>query len=113
MEELEEEHSQLKREHRDKCREHDQLKRLCGQLKDDVCALKFEVEERDRLIAEKGLVIVVGEPDEEGEPPKKALVQADNAKLLEEAGDGSLGKKNIKSTTISLSNKTFSIQTYD
>ncbi|XP_076266641.1 leucine-rich repeat flightless-interacting protein 2 isoform X3 [Rhynchophorus ferrugineus] len=90
LEELEEEHSQLKREHRDKCREHDQLKRLCAQLKDDVCALKFEVEERDRLIAEKGLVIVVGEPDEEGEPPKKALVQADNAKLLEGAGDGSL-----------------------
>ncbi|XP_030749907.1 leucine-rich repeat flightless-interacting protein 2 isoform X4 [Sitophilus oryzae] len=90
LEELEEEHSQLKREHRDKCREHDQLKRLCAQLKDDVCALKYELDERDRLIAEKGLVLIIGEPGEDGEPPKKALVQADNAKLLEEAGDGSL-----------------------
>ncbi|XP_050302976.1 leucine-rich repeat flightless-interacting protein 2 isoform X2 [Anthonomus grandis grandis] len=89
LEELEEENSQLKREHRDKCREHEQLKRLCQQLKDDLRLYKLELEERDRLIEEKGLVIVCGDPGENGEPPKKALVQAENARLLE-GGDGSL-----------------------
>ncbi|XP_074039907.1 leucine-rich repeat flightless-interacting protein 2 isoform X2 [Leptinotarsa decemlineata] len=94
LEELEEEYSQLKREHRDKCREHDQLKRLCVKLKDDLAVTKYELEERDRLISEKGLVIVGEEvpPDEDGtiHPPKKALVSAENAQLLESAGDGSL-----------------------
>ncbi|XP_049824237.1 leucine-rich repeat flightless-interacting protein 2 isoform X3 [Aethina tumida] len=93
LEELEEEHSQLRREHRDKCREHEQLKRVCGKLKDDLAVTRYELEERDRLIAEKGLVIV-GEdspPDEEGATtPRKALVTAENAQLLREAGDGSL-----------------------
>lgn len=91
LEELEEENSQLKREHRDKCREHEQLKRLCQQLKEELQAYKYELEERDRLIAEKGLVIVCGDPEKEGEPPKKALVHAENARLLEGC-DGSLGK---------------------
>lgn len=95
LEELEEEHSQLKREHRDKCREHEQLKRLYTKLRDDLAVTKAELDERDRLIAEKGLVIVVEEvePSEDGTilPPKKALVSAENAHLLESAGDGSLG----------------------
>ncbi|KAJ8927437.1 hypothetical protein NQ314_020107 [Rhamnusium bicolor] len=94
LEELEEEHSQLKREHREKCREHDQLKRLCTKLKDDLAVTKAELDERDRLITEKGLVIVGEEvpPDEDGtiQPPKKALVSLENAQLLESAGDGSL-----------------------
>ncbi|XP_066250992.1 leucine-rich repeat flightless-interacting protein 2 isoform X2 [Euwallacea similis] len=89
IEELEEENAQLRREHRDKCREHEQLKRLHQQLKQELEAYKFELEERDRLIAAKGLVIVCGDPEEEGQPPKKALVQAENARLLE-GGDGSL-----------------------
>ncbi|KAL1512916.1 hypothetical protein ABEB36_002418 [Hypothenemus hampei] len=89
LEELEEENSQLKREHRDKCREHEQLKRVTQQLKDELQAYKRELEERDRLIEEKGLVIVCGESDGEGQPPKKILVHAENARLLEE-GDGSL-----------------------
>ncbi|XP_019763979.1 leucine-rich repeat flightless-interacting protein 2 isoform X2 [Dendroctonus ponderosae] len=89
LEELEEDNLQLKREHRDKCREHDQLKRLCQQLKDELRLFKNELEERDRLIEEKGLVIVFAEPEEEGQPPKKALIQAENARLLE-GGDGSL-----------------------
>lgn len=102
LEELEEEHSQLRREHRDKCREHDQLKRLAARLKDDLAMVRAELEERDRLIAEKGLVIV-GEdvPDEEHtgdnsvnncSTPKKALVSVENAQLLESAGEGNLGE---------------------
>lgn len=103
LEELEEEHSQLRREHRDKCREHDQLKRLAARLKDDLAVTRVELEERDRLIAEKGLVIVVEdlipyEDDSGGDvsnnsinnTPKKALVSAENAQLLENSGEGSL-----------------------
>lgn len=109
LEELEEEHAQLKREHREKCREHDQLKRLCAKLKDDLTVTKYELDERDRLIAEKGLVIVGDDnpPMEDGDDdeqhssvnggsvggvrvPRKALVSAENAQLLEQAGDGSL-----------------------
>ncbi|KAJ8978670.1 hypothetical protein NQ317_019106 [Molorchus minor] len=94
LEELEEEHSQLKREHREKCREHEQLKRLCTKLQDDLAVTRAELEERDRLIAEKGLIIVGEEvpPDEDGtvHPPKKVLVSIENAQLLEDAGDGSL-----------------------
>lgn len=96
LEELEEDHSQLKREHRDKCREYQTLKSICTKLKDDLAFAKYELDERDRLIAEKGLVIVGEEvpADEDGtqHPPKKALVSVENAHLLETAGDGSLGK---------------------
>lgn len=105
LEELEEEHSQLRREHRDKCREHDQLKRLAARLKDELAVVRTELEERDRLIAEKGLVIV-GEdiPDDDHtedsslnncSTPRKALVSVENAQLLESAGEGSLGKLNV------------------
>lgn len=103
LQELEEEFSQLRREHRDKCREHDQLKRLAARLKDDLAVTCLELEERDRLIAEKGLVIVVEDvpcyEDESREDvtvngisstPKKTLVTAENAQLLENAGEGSL-----------------------
>ncbi|KAK9709003.1 LRRFIP family [Popillia japonica] len=100
LEELEEEHSQLKREHRDKCREHDQLKRLSARLKEELAVTKSELEERDRLITEKGLVIVGDdslreEPSSDGAvnglgTPKKALVSAENAQLLDTIGEGSL-----------------------
>lgn len=105
LEELEEEHSQIRREHRDKCREHDQLQRLVTKLKDDLAVTKTLLDERDRLIAEKGLVIIgedipLDELNTSGETgavngistPKKALVSAENAHLLENAGEGSLGK---------------------
>lgn len=101
IEELEEEYSQLKREHRETCREHDQLKRVAVRLKEELAAYKFELEERDKLIAEKGLVIVGENVPEESEncidgnatsrTPKKALVSIENAELLENAGEGSLG----------------------
>lgn len=93
---MEEEHSQLKREYREKYREHEQLKRLCAKLKEDLAVTKAELEERDRLITEKNLVIIGEEvsPSEDGTilPPKKALVSVENAQLLESAGEGSLGK---------------------
>lgn len=100
IEELEEEFSQLKREHRETCREHDQLKRVSVRLKEDLACFKAELEERDKLIAEKGLVIV-GEAVAEDEndavcTPKKALVSIENAELLENAGEGSLGQFSIQ-----------------
>lgn len=99
LEELEEEHSQLKREHRDKSRAFDQLQRTSNKLKEDLAVACAELDERDRLIKEKGLVIVYEDLPEEGGGdgtancvPKKALVSVENAHLLESAGEGSLGK---------------------
>ncbi|KAK9878126.1 hypothetical protein WA026_021143 [Henosepilachna vigintioctopunctata] len=94
-----EEQSQLKREHREKCREHDQLKRLCAKLKRDLEVTKSELDERDQLIKEHGLVIVSEEVLEESNGDisvnsvgtcKKSLVKIENAQLLENAGDGTL-----------------------
>ncbi|XP_044732882.1 leucine-rich repeat flightless-interacting protein 2 isoform X2 [Chrysoperla carnea] len=113
LEDLEQDHIQLQREHRDKCREHEQLKRAAAKLKEDLVFVKTQLEERDVLIAEKGLVIVVCEenglngyddPDHNTSnggngdasenanvmKPKKALVSIENAELLESAGEGSL-----------------------
>lgn len=94
LEELEEDHSQLKREHRDKCREFEQLKRLTAKLKEDLAVTRSELAERDRLIEEKGLIIVGDDnPPENGDiTPKKALVSVENAELLQKAGEGNLGE---------------------
>lgn len=110
IEELEEAHAQLRREHRDKCRDFDQLQRQADRLKQDLNAVRAQLEDRDRLIAEKGLVIVGGEDDLSedgsfvdtsggngggmvnggGSTIKRALVSAENAQMLEHAGEGSL-----------------------
>lgn len=129
LEDLEQDFIQLQREHKEKCREHEHLKRAAAKLKEDLKWVKTELAERDMLIAEKGLVIVVC--DENGvlddtssddicgdynnhsvhnengsgdanntennssfsnKLPRKALVSAENAELLESAGEGSLGK---------------------
>ncbi|XP_045475718.1 leucine-rich repeat flightless-interacting protein 2 isoform X2 [Harmonia axyridis] len=98
LQELEEEQSQLKREHKEKCREHDQMKRLCTKLKLDLEVTKTELDERDKLITEHGLVIVAEEIEETNGDismssvgtPKKSLVKVENAKFLENAGDGTL-----------------------
>lgn len=86
------------------------MKRLAARLKDELAVVKAELEERDRLIAEKGLVIV-GEDvaDEEHaadssslnncSTPRRALVSVENAQLLESAGEGSLGKSSVVFTT--------------
>jgi LRRFIP family len=64
---------------------------------------RLELEERDRLISEKGLVIVVEDVEEVDEEtgnvtinsssstPRKVLVTMENAQLLQSAGEGSLG----------------------
>ncbi|KAI5751008.1 hypothetical protein M8J77_003358 [Diaphorina citri] len=131
FEELEETHSQLSKEHKEKCRELDQLKRLykkveddlackehkekCRELdqlkrlykkvEDDLAWYKAQLEERDRLIEENGLVIVGGEQSStssdsgaedssltltNSKPAKRALVSAQTAQLLNLSGEGSL-----------------------
>lgn len=78
------------------------MKRLGAKLKDDLAVTRAELEERDQLISEKGLVIVGDNSinDEEQRngdmsinsigTPKKALVSIENAQLLESAGEGNL-----------------------
>ncbi|CAH1156027.1 unnamed protein product [Phaedon cochleariae] len=88
LEDLEEEHAQLRREHRDEVREREQLRRACAKLRDDLAATARELQERDRLIADKGLVVV--QTEGEGGGVQRALVTAENARLLEDAGEGSL-----------------------
>ncbi|XP_059478030.1 leucine-rich repeat flightless-interacting protein 2 isoform X2 [Neocloeon triangulifer] len=107
IEQLEEAHFLLQKEHRDKCKEYGQLKRDSDKVVEERDVYKAQLEERDRLIQEAGLVIVgedyvsseeedSDEEDEDSEksatPPKqrKALVSADNAQLLDAAGQGSL-----------------------
>lgn len=91
----------MRREHRDKCREFDQLQRSTEKLKNDLLTCKSLLEERDKLIAEKGLMIVGDDLLEDSvlengvingvNTPKKALVTVENAHFLESAGEGSLG----------------------
>ncbi|KAK6617936.1 hypothetical protein RUM43_014165 [Polyplax serrata] len=88
LEDLGESHNQLLRENREKCREHEQLKRVTVKLRDDLSFYKSQLEERDRLITNCGLVIVGG--DEGGNSSEKALVSAGTAEALQQAGTGSL-----------------------
>uniref|UniRef100_A0A6M2DLU5 Putative lrrfip family n=1 Tax=Xenopsylla cheopis TaxID=163159 RepID=A0A6M2DLU5_XENCH len=91
LEDLEEAHSQLQREHKEKCRECEQLRRSVGQLQEELSLTKGQLDERDELIAEQGLVIVGGECDDETrEPTKRTLVTKEGAALLAGAGEGSL-----------------------
>ncbi|KAK7867057.1 hypothetical protein R5R35_005691 [Gryllus longicercus] len=106
LDDLEEQHFQLQREHKEKCREHDQLKRAWDKLKEDMEWCKSQLEERDQLIQEAGLMIVgdtqvssdeeSSEEDDSGDktqskrPPKRALVSIENAELLQTAGEGTL-----------------------
>uniref|UniRef100_A0A8D9B746 Leucine-rich repeat flightless-interacting protein 2 n=1 Tax=Cacopsylla melanoneura TaxID=428564 RepID=A0A8D9B746_9HEMI len=105
FEELEESHSSLNKEHREKCRELDQLKRVYKKMEEDLAWYKSQLEERDRLIEENGLVIVGGEQSSTSsdsgaedssltltnrKEPKRALVSASTAQLLNLTGEGSL-----------------------
>lgn len=107
IEEIEELHWQLQKEHKDKCREFDQLKRASIKLKEDMEFYKAQLEERDMLIQQHGLVIVADnevpsddddDEDEAGDnkgkkekgKPRKALVSVESAQMLQEAGEGSL-----------------------
>jgi FtsZ-binding cell division protein ZapB len=91
LEEMEESHTQLQREYRDKCRDHDALKRNNDKLKEELKLVQGQLNERDTLIAEQGLVIVMIENDD-GTDAKRALVTVENAHLLGST-QGSLGKK--------------------
>lgn len=90
LEEMEETHAQLQREHKDKCRDHDALKRNNDKLTDDLKLVQGQLNERDTLIAGYGLTIVVVE-NEDGTDAKRALVSVENAHLLD-SHQGSLGK---------------------
>lgn len=89
LEEMEETHAQLQREHKDKCREHDAIKRANDKLMEDSKLVQGQLNERDTLIAEYGLTIVCIE-NEDGTDAKRALVSAENAQLLD-SHQGSLG----------------------
>lgn len=93
VEEMEEMHAQLHREHKDKCREFDTLKRTNEKLMEDLRLVQGQLNERDTLIAAEGLTIVSIE-NEDGSDAKRALVSAENAQLLE-THQGSLGKITI------------------
>lgn len=82
LEEMEEAHSQLQREYKDKCRDHDALKRNNDKLTEELKLVQGQLDERDTLIADYGLVIVIVE-DANGKDAKRALVSAENAHLLE------------------------------
>ncbi|XP_046390795.1 leucine-rich repeat flightless-interacting protein 2 isoform X3 [Ischnura elegans] len=110
IEEIEEMHWQLQKEHKDKCREFDQLKRSSVKLKEDMDFYKAQLEERDMLIQQHGLVIVADndvasdddDEDDLGEnengrckkkekgKPRKVLVSVESAQMLQDAGEGSL-----------------------
>lgn len=89
LEEMEEAHAQLQREHKDKCRDHDALKRNNDKLSDELKLTLGQLNERDTLIAEQGLAIVIVENDD-GTDARRALVSVENAQLLDTV-QGSLG----------------------
>jgi len=94
---IEEELMHVKREHKESGRENEKLKRLLATQKLECTALKRELEDRDKLIEEKGLVIISTEQDDWNESSdqsnnkiKRALVSVENAQLLQDAGEGCL-----------------------
>lgn len=89
LEEMEENYSQLQREYREKCRDHDALKRNNDKLTEDLRLTQGQLNERDHLIAEQGLTIVLIE-NENGTDARRALVSVENAHLLGTV-QGSLG----------------------
>lgn len=90
LEEMEESHAQLQREFKEKCRDHDALKRANDKLSEELKLVQGQLNERDTLIEEQGLVIVTVE-NEDGSDARRALVTAENAQLLKSA-QGSLGE---------------------
>uniref|UniRef100_A0A182K5E9 Leucine-rich repeat flightless-interacting protein 2 n=1 Tax=Anopheles christyi TaxID=43041 RepID=A0A182K5E9_9DIPT len=81
LEEVEESHSQLQREYREKCRDREALKRNNDKLSEELKLVQGQLQERDALIEQHGLVIVTVE-NEDGTDAHRALVTADNAQLL-------------------------------
>lgn len=81
LEEMEESHAQLQREFKEKCRDHDALRRANDKLGDELKMVQGQLQERDTLIEEQGLVIVTVE-NEDGSDARRALVTTENAQLL-------------------------------
>uniref|UniRef100_A0AAG5DPN6 Leucine-rich repeat flightless-interacting protein 2 n=1 Tax=Anopheles atroparvus TaxID=41427 RepID=A0AAG5DPN6_ANOAO len=81
LEEVEESHTQLQREYREKCRDREALKRNNDKLGEELKLVQGQLQERDALIEQYGLVIVTVE-NEDGTDAHRALVTADNAQLL-------------------------------
>lgn len=104
MEDIEENHLQLQKENKEKCREYDRLIREKIKLCKETSYLKLQIDQRDKLIQEHGLVLVTEDGElqsdqtedsmqtltENGSKPKAALVSHEAAQLLEQAGEGSL-----------------------
>ncbi|XP_053698138.1 leucine-rich repeat flightless-interacting protein 2 isoform X1 [Sabethes cyaneus] len=81
LEEMEESHAQLQREYKEKCRDHDALKRANDKLSEELKLTQGQLQERDTLIEEQGMVIVTVE-NEDGSDARRALVTVENAQLL-------------------------------
>lgn len=92
LEEIEESYVQLMREFKEKTRELNALKRANEKLSEDLNLVRGQLNERDTLIEEHGLVIVTIE-NESGTDAKRALVSLENAELLDTV-QGSLGLYN-------------------
>lgn len=87
---IEEELIHIKRKNRESCRENEKLKRLLATQKSECMLLKKELLERDKLIEEKGLVIInTEEEDQINNKIKRSLVSVENAELLQD-GEGCL-----------------------
>lgn len=83
MEEMTEKFLQVQRDHREKSRALDQLQRDLRKLQEENTMLQEGVRQRDQLIEEHGLVLVLN-----GDGPD--LVTQEAAQLLDQAGHGSL-----------------------
>ncbi|XP_017481249.1 PREDICTED: leucine-rich repeat flightless-interacting protein 2 isoform X1 [Rhagoletis zephyria] len=81
LEEVEETYAQLQREFKEKSRDCNALKRNLDKLSEELKLVQGQLTERDKLIADQGLVIVAIE-NEDGTDAKRALVSVENAQLL-------------------------------
>lgn len=110
FQDLEAAYSVLQKEHKDKCREHEQLKKLLVKQKEDLAFFRSQLEERDRLIEEQGLVVITNGEDsfhnlheeEQNENnhidykkklSNRILISSQSAELLQNLGEGSLDNR--------------------
>ena len=91
LEEMEESFAQLQRELQREHRAHEALKRNNDKLTDELKMVQGQLMERDTLIAEHDLVIIIVENDD-GTDAKRVLVSNENAQVLASV-EGSLGMK--------------------
>lgn len=110
LEDMEETYAQLQREYKEKCHDHDALKRQNDKLTEELRLTTGQLNERDTLIAEQGLTIVLIE-NEEGTDARRALVSVENAHLLGTV-QGSLGKSLLHSLGSSIHFLSVSIYPY-